>query len=423
MRYDFHNLTPYTQEELLQEFVDKYVTCVYMSDEEKMELVYKYYGAIISCFNRACEEEELLSLYKEFISMKIRFKIPYIVVTNEIYGLKNMLIRRGLAHKQLSSLLDIFYKINNLVAKMYLDEYTKNLIATNNIRLSSLSDVLELSIIKYYKFHLVWLSDVAKHIQDRDLHQFPELDPNMCAFGRWLKDDAKKIIQNNSKYKALENLHNHLHMIARKIYSVLPSEEYYILISYLEKCELISLNIGTELVLVDNIEINKKITKDSLTGALNRHALRSVFETQYELAFATESKFALAICDLDDFKYINDTYGHVVGDKILRLFVDTVKKNIRSSDVIIRYGGEEFVIMLPAIKHEQCLMILKKICKEFAKQEIDENGEKIMATVSIGAIVIKPELNFVATLVDDYIMLADKKLYKAKNSGKNKVEC
>ena len=98
------------------------------------------------------------------------------------------------------------------------------------------------------------------------------------------------------------------------------------------------------------------------------------------------------MCDLDYFKNINDTYRHVAGDKILKLFVDTAKKQLRNSDVVISYGGEEV------------------------------GGNMIKTTVSIGLVKVVPESSYKQHFLDEYIMLADQKLYLAKNAGRNKTE-
>lgn len=210
-------------------------------------------------------------------------------------------------------------------------------------------------------------------------------------------------------------------MFGEKIYNQLNSDNYHVSITYLEKCELISLSIGTELALIDNIIMNDQIIKDSLTQALNRHALSQVFESQYELALATNNTFIVAMCDLDDFKNINDTYGHIAGDKILIEFVNIVKTKIRNSDIIIRFGGEEFIILLPTIQYDRGLEVLESIRETFADLIVDFEGNEIATTVSIGMLEIKPKYYYKRNLLEDYISIVDKKLYRAKSNGKNQV--
>jgi len=420
MKYDF------TATHLeLRDFIDAYTACITVHSNSHIATATGLYEKVFSILNRAFEEEEMILVYEEIAIYKISLEIPYTIMSNEIYGLKNLLLgsaSTSAISTDIIQLISLFQKINNRVAHIYLLKYVDKLISLNNTRLSSISDLVEKNIIVHYESHLIWLSNLAQHIKNIDSSDFPEIDATKCSFGSWLHSDAKKVISNNSKYKNIVTIHNNLHLFASKIFNILDKGEYHVLITYLEKCELISLSIGTELALLDQMLINKKITKDTLTGALNRHGLRNVFESQYELSLATTNPFIFAMCDLDFFKNINDTYGHVAGDKLLRLFVDIVKENIRNSDVIIRYGGEEFIIMLPTIHKQKGLEILERIRNDFANTVLEFNDEKISATVSIGMIVIEPEYLFKQNFLDDYLMIVDKKLYQAKDNGRNRVE-
>ena len=410
------------EEEILDIFIERYIVCINILDPSIMESVIERYKKILHCFYAQCEEEDILSAFEGLAKMKIERKIPYTALSNEMYGLKNLLLEHSNLDKEgLKAFLELFYKANNRIAKLYLQLYLENLIHANNIRIASLKDISEINIIRFFKKHLLWLNTLAKQIKQNDPEGFPELDETKCEFGAWLQNEANVILQNNSKQKALVNLHRTLHMFARKIATILARGEYHIIISYLEKCELISLNIGTELVLVDNVEINKKATKDALTGALNRHALKVIFETQYEMALATQSNFVLVMSDLDNFKQINDRFGHVIGDDILKLYVSIVKKHIRNSDVIVRYGGEEFVILMPAVDVNKVVEIFETIRKEFAKSSVTYENQAISTTVSTGVLEIRPNIHFTTALINDYLMLADKRLYKAKKEGKNRV--
>jgi len=198
--------------------------------------------------------------------------------------------------------------------------------------------------------------------------------------------------------------------------------DYDILLTYLEKCELLSLSIGTELALIDNTIVNQKATKDTLTGALGRQVLEQLFQNQYEISLATSSKFVLAMFDLDFFKKINDTYGHIAGDKVLQEFVTIIKSQIRSSDLIIRYGGEEFILILPAINSNDAYNVLEKIRHKFETFTLTFDDHTIATTVSIGMIEIEAKESYNNGLLEEYIQYADTKLYKAKQNGRNNIK-
>ncbi|MBI3873475.1 MAG: sensor domain-containing diguanylate cyclase, partial [Arcobacter sp.] len=252
----------------------------------------------------------------------------------------------------------------------------------------------------------------------------PELNHNLCDFGKWLTSDGKNIIQNNSKYKEIEKQHINLHLMSSKIKNILEKEhiESHIILTYLEKAEMYSLLLGTELALIDNTLINSTISKDPLTGALSRQKLSQLYTNQLEISLATSQPFIIAICDLDNFKNVNDTYGHVAGDKVLAGFVSVAKSHMRNSDMIIRYGGEEFVFILPAVRYEIGKRILEKIRHGFEAFFVDFENNIIKTTVSIGMMEIDSnDENLRIKNIDDAVAIIDKKLYHAKNEGKNKI--
>jgi len=420
---DFSSFFQDRDEIIFNEFTDRYTICINSYNDEIYSSIMLKYRKIVDMITTPFSDKELIVLFEDLAQYKMSISIPYIIMMNEIYGLKTVLIAnlKGSA-STIIVLLEIFEKINNKIAKIYLHDYIGRLLSINNIRINSLSDLVEKNIISHYESHLVWLTNLAKLILEEQKIDFVQLNHKICEFGLWLANDAKNIIQNNSKYKTIDNLHESLHLFAQKIFNQIGKDEEHILITYLEKCELISLSIGTELALIDNILMNKRVLKDTLTGSLNREALKSVFESQYELSLATNSSFVLAMCDLDFFKAVNDTYGHVAGDKLLKSFVDVVKRNIRNSDLIVRYGGEEFIIMLPAINKQKGKEILNKVREDFANNYIEFNGKKIQATVSMGMMELKPENEYKKNFIDEYIVIIDQKLYMAKDCGRNRIE-
>ncbi len=424
MEYDFSDSLN-SKAIVLEEFLDNYTTYFVMSEEGADSTVMEFYKQIFTLFHAAFEASEMIEHFEKLAAYKIAQDIPYVIVSNEIHALMHLLIERIKEDRKshhLVALLELFRSIDNAVAKLYLMRYVESLISLNTIRRNSLADLVEKNIITHYESHLMWLTELAKKIKEGSTEGFPELNHTMCAFGKWLFSDGKMVIQNNSKYTGLTNIHKNLHMLAQKIYNILEQKEYHILINYLEKCELMSLGIGTELALLDNIIINQKVAKDSLTGALNRQGLRGIFQSHYELALATSNRFILALCDLDNFKMLNDTHGHVAGDRMLQLFVEVVKRNIRNSDVVVRYGGEEFVIMLPSVNAQMGYKVIEKIRDEFSQTPLDFNGSKIHTSVSIGMMEIEPHHPFEQGFIDDFIMQVDQKLYFAKEHGRNRVE-
>ena len=426
---DISNFSKYLEDEtdfIIDEFLNKYIINIRKIEEEEIEEIKHLFTSIIEAICKS-DFEVSIEVCKKLIDYNINLSIPYVMLTHELINLKRLIMER-LLYKDAKDEIYHLYNLNmlfeDMIANVYLDKYIKDLQKRNSFRISSLNDIYEKNIIIYYKAHLEWLNDLTKDIERIDNRFFPEINHNLCTFGKWLVESGKKIIQNNSKYKNISKLHENLHYLADRIKSYLlrAEQNHHILLTYLERCEMLSLSLGTEIALIDNTLINSEASKDPLTGALNRQKLNQLYFNQLEIAFATSETFVLAMCDLDNFKKINDNYGHVAGDEVLKNFVKISKKILRSSDMLIRYGGEEFIFILPAIKLEKAKIILNEIKDKFASFVLDFEDNKISTTLSFGTIELNPEAdesylkNF-----EGVVSLVDKKLYEAKNSGKNRV--
>ncbi len=412
---------------IIEEFFEKTLIGASIEDIYTSDIKNIYYNIIHDiCIS---DLDKVFNSYMELSDLYIQLEIPYITLLNELNHLQHILMELLISYDRKDDIIDIYKivrEIENIIAKEYLEVYTDKLISMSNNRLSSLSDMVEKFVVEHYAEHLKWLIKMTTCLKDAKLDNFPQTDKTLCNFGKWLRDNGKKIIKNNSKLKELDRVHTQLHYISSQIKHILSDKkrdyEYDVLLTYLEKSELLSLSIGTELALIDNTIINKKATKDTLTGALGRQVLEQLFKNQYDLSLATSTRFVIALCDLDFFKKINDTYGHVYGDKMLINFIKIVKKNIRTSDIVIRYGGEEFVLILPAIEYNKALKVLETIKQSFEEYKFVENEHTIRTTVSMGMLEIEPKERYNKNMLDKYIDQADRNLYLAKKSGRNNIK-
>lgn len=424
MDYDFSEYFTADNEEILNEFIDKYTSLIDSTSSDNSEII-DIYKNILDTFSSEFEEDYILNIFESLAEHELVLKNPYAITINEIHCLKNLLIKQAIAidsNKNIFNFYTLFDSINNKVADIYLKHYIEKLLNINSMRINSLSNIVDKNIIKHYEDHLLWLSELAKFIKSPQNNTIPKLNEHKCDFGMWLYANGKSTIQNDIKYNSIMSIHSELHIFASKIQKHINNNEQHILLTYLEKCELISLNIGTELALIDNVIMSTKVTKDVLTGAMSRNGLENIFHSQYELSFSTGNSFVLAMCDLDFFKSVNDTYGHIIGDKVLKHFVDVCKEFTRNSDIIIRYGGEEFILILPAIGKVNGYIVLEKIRKEFEKKLLLDNNQEISCTVSIGLIEVVPKERYRESYITEYIQRADQKLYSAKDGGRNRVE-
>ena len=190
----------------------------------------------------------------------------------------------------------------------------------------------------------------------------------------------------------------------------------------MKKAELLSLSIGVELAIINNAKFQANASKDPLTGALNRQLLFHIFSTQFELSKAIETGFCLIMMDLDGFKEINDNYGHIEGDKVLKATSSMLLSTLRESDFIIRYGGEEFLLILPSTELKNAIILAEKLknSMHLLKKEYSLQTE---VTASFGVLEIFANEGEMLdeTLMSIYIDRVDKELYYAKNYGKDQV--
>jgi len=161
-------------------------------------------------------------------------------------------------------------------------------------------------------------------------------------------------------------------------------------------------------------EAREAACTDPLTGALNRRGFDKACQRELARARRSGSPLALAHIDLDNFKRLNDTFGHLVGDKALIRLVDVLHRSMRPSDVLCRFGGEEFILMLPETDLARAYAAMSRFLRDFSAQVVP--GTDCVMTFSAGVVV--PERD---ESVEEAIARADAATYAAKHAGKNCV--
>jgi len=163
-------------------------------------------------------------------------------------------------------------------------------------------------------------------------------------------------------------------------------------------------------------EFEKLAYLDALTNTLNRRKFREVFAQVFSQAKNLNEPLSILALDLDRFKKINDTYGHDVGDIVLKEFAKLVQKILRPSDYIARMGGEEFTVLLSNTDEESALEVANRILLQVENMDLSELNEELKVTVSIGVSTCKAESS-----MDGLMKIADEKLYQSKTEGRNRV--
>ena len=170
------------------------------------------------------------------------------------------------------------------------------------------------------------------------------------------------------------------------------------------------------------LETNKRLERLSITDGLTNLFNHRYFQDELARAFEESARYgrplSLAIVDLDFFKKVNDTYGHAVGDEVLKAVSRIFQGSIRSTDLAARYGGEEFAMMMPESDLHDAMAFAEKIRNLVESAPIGTQGGTVKATVSIGVASV-PHPNIHAA--KELIVAADNALYRAKNGGRNQV--
>jgi len=162
--------------------------------------------------------------------------------------------------------------------------------------------------------------------------------------------------------------------------------------------------------------VSELVRHDPLTGTLNRKGLDEALEREIARARRRGTTLSLALLDVDNFKNLNDTFGHKTGDEALRHLAEVVRSSLRPQDCVGRYGGEEFLIVLPDTDLDSANATLTRLQRELTKRYFMANNQRLLITFSAG----------VTRLMDDEaanvaVDRADRAMYAAKRAGKNRV--
>ncbi len=163
--------------------------------------------------------------------------------------------------------------------------------------------------------------------------------------------------------------------------------------------------------------LTELIRQDSLTGLLNRISFKLQMEVEVNRAQRSNEPLSLAMLDIDHFKKVNDTYGHLQGDRVIKSLAQLLRKRLRKSDIKGRYGGEEFVIAMPNTPSTLAVKILDELRESFGKLKFETPQSEFSCTFSCGVAAVPPMESSISL-----IKLADDALYHAKYTGRNRVE-
>ncbi|WP_373235831.1 sensor domain-containing diguanylate cyclase [Cohaesibacter celericrescens] len=171
-------------------------------------------------------------------------------------------------------------------------------------------------------------------------------------------------------------------------------------------------------IVIDEIELRTIATQDYLTGMLRRQSFMLKANQEMLRAIRYDTNFSIIAIDIDHFKSVNDRYGHATGDLVLRKIADICRSTLREIDVPARFGGEEFIILLPQTDQHDAMIVAERIRKMIEKLVVEDSGNTVTVTTSLGVVdritCGKDDINSILNMADD-------RLYEAKANGRNTI--
>lgn len=239
-----------------------------------------------------------------------------------------------------------------------------------------------------------------------------------CRFGQWFDSDAVGFLRPFAAFVALGDAHRRMHTNATELLQ-LVADDLPVSAPALDSFNNALDHLRLELQSLRDELAALMANRDPLTGAWGRATLLADLREQHALVQRAVQSSALAMIDLDHFKVVNDTFGHSVGDEVLRATSRRQRELIRPYDRLYRYGGEEFLLSMPHTGMEEARLIAERLRTGIAAVVItaEAGGGTIQVTASIGVSEIDA-----AASVEEAIDRADRALYRAKAAGRDRVE-
>lgn len=267
--------------------------------------------------------------------------------------------------------------------------------------------------------HEQWHKDLTRTIVcglPHDPRDVADDAHRQCRFGHWYYGNAAPVLHAHAIFAAIEVEHECVHRLAARLLTSLGAESRVAPDDYdafANAIDRLRLEIHT---LKRDFEVSL-IHRDSLTGAESRIDMLTKLGEMRELGKRRHQPCCMALMDVDHFKSINDTHGHAIGDQVLKGSVRQLRESLRPYDHVFRYGGDEFMILMPDTDLETGRLAIERIRKALAAAPLAQSGPTaIHATASFGVAALEPVAS-----IEESMDRADKMMYAAKNSGRNCV--
>ena len=265
--------------------------------------------------------------------------------------------------------------------------------------------------------HEQWHKELTRTIICRLPHDHRDVAADahrQCRFGQWYYGGESIELREHPVFSAMEAEHQRMHQLAGRLLEssasetrILP-EDYDNFANALDRLRLQIQTLKRELE-------ESLFHRDSLTGAESRLGMLTKLGEMRELARRRRQPCCIALMDLDHFKAINDSHGHLVGDQVLKGAVRFLRGNLRPYDRVFRYGGEEFLVLMPDTDVETGRLAIERLRAGLADENVAHDGPTVIrVTASFGLAMIDPDV-----AIEESMDRADKMMYAAKDAGRN----
>ena len=310
----------------------------------------------------------------------------------------------------------------NMAIEMMCHAYTlSHYRATKNeeaYRLYSLMDNVPMEYGKQQASLSGWENSAIFNIVSENKNDINGTLLSESEFGLWFRHKCVRYFNKNAQMEEIADLITQVDNLIAGWKSSDSSAEYKNTQTLLQSIHILCQKISSQLGVIFSSLSQMQNGKDSLTSLLNRRYLPVVLKHEVTLAMEHELPMTVAIVDIDHFKEINDNWGHMVGDRAIKHVADLLSNNIRSSDYIFRYGGEEFLLVLVETGAAEAFALLERLRKSISQLPFNVGGEtNIAITTSAGFAVHTGHPDYNRLLRD-----ADSALYVAKRSGRDCVK-
>jgi diguanylate cyclase len=240
-----------------------------------------------------------------------------------------------------------------------------------------------------------------------------------CGFGRWLHDPAQQTLKARPQYASVDSGHRRLHELAAEVLSELTDRASVSAATFDRFIEH-SVRLRVDLDSLRNDMVVALRSRDYVTGAYRRLEVLPALREARELAVRGVQPSCIAFMDLDRFKAVNDTHGHGLGDEVLAQAARCIIEHLRLYDRVFRYGGDEFLLLLPGTHPEEAWNLVDRLRQRLAATTLGRGPqqEAVRLTASFGITSLEPDLT-----VEECVARADKALLLAKAAGRDRVVC